>query len=96
MEAPRARPNAFIVNDSIYVMSATNSKSSQLSGEKYILKENKWKDFEAKNVPLLGLGSKIDKMINNGPAALLYEWDIMKIVKLTRKMQGWIFNQISV
>ena len=96
MKAPRARPNAFIVNDSIYVMSATNSKSSQLSGEKYILKENKCKDFEAKNVPLLGLGSKIDKMINNGPAALLYEWNIMKIVKLTRKMQGWIFNQISV
>ena len=73
MKAPRARPNAFIVNDSIYVMSATNSKSSQLSGEKYILKENKWKDFEAKNAPLLGHGSKIDKMINNGPAALLYE-----------------------
>lgn len=74
MKAPRARPNAFIVNDSIYVMSANNSKGNQLSGEKYILKENRWKDFEAKNVPLLGLGPKInDKMINNGPAALLYE-----------------------
>lgn len=74
MKSPRARLNAFIVNDSIYVMSATNSKKSQLSGEKYILKENKWKDFEAKNVPLLGHGSKMnDVMINNGPAALLYE-----------------------
>lgn len=74
MKAPRARPNAFIVNDSIYVMSATNSTSSHLSGEKYILKENKWKGFEAKNVPLLGYGSNInEKMINNGPAALLYE-----------------------
>ena len=80
MKAPRARPNAFIVNDSIYVMSATNSKSSQLSGEKYILKENKWKDFEAKNVPLLGHGSKSKSwMINNGPAALLYEWDVLYI-----------------
>jgi hypothetical protein len=28
MKAPRARLNAFIVNDSIYVMSATNSQKS--------------------------------------------------------------------
>ena len=45
MKSARARPNAFIVNDSIYVMSTSNSISSQLCGEKYILKENKWYDF---------------------------------------------------
>ena len=52
MKEARARPNAFIVNDSIYVMSFRNSESSHLSGEKYLLKENKWKDFEAKNTIL--------------------------------------------
>lgn len=39
MKEPRSIPNAFLVNDSIYVM------RSNLAGEKYLLKENRWKEF---------------------------------------------------
>lgn len=83
MKAPRARPNAFIVNDSIYVLSSNTLKTSHLSGEKYFLKENKWKDFQAKNTILsapLHAGSSHHSTklygnhpVSNGPAALLYE-----------------------
>jgi hypothetical protein len=53
MKEPRALPNSFLVNDSIFVLSRTISKkvrikhgnNGQLHGEKYLLKENKWKDF---------------------------------------------------
>jgi hypothetical protein len=41
MKEPRSQPNAFLVNDSIYVM----PRVSNLSGEKYLLKENRWKEF---------------------------------------------------
>lgn len=54
MREPRAVPNAFLVNDAIYVlgkkkhsMACTQLKkkmnSSIPSGEKYLLKEDKWK-----------------------------------------------------
>lgn len=55
MKEPRSMPNAFLVNDSVYVInhqSKDPSKCKNMSGEKYILKENKWKDFEAKNTIL--------------------------------------------
>ena len=56
MKRARASPNAFLVNDAVYVISRENSEkfksSGKLVGEKYILKENKWKDFEAKNTIL--------------------------------------------
>jgi hypothetical protein len=45
MKEPRSCPNAFLVNDSIYVM----PRRSNLSGEKYHLKENRWKEFMAKS-----------------------------------------------
>jgi len=53
MKEPRALPNAFLVNDSIYVLGRkSNEKKNQnkyVSGEKYLLKENKWKEFQGKN-----------------------------------------------
>lgn len=56
-----------------------------MAGEKYELKENKWKAFQAKNtilsaplsVTLKPNTGKVDNkqyMVNYGPAALLYEW----------------------
>jgi hypothetical protein len=45
MKEPRSCPNAFLVNDNIYVM----PRRSNLSGEKYHLKENRWKEFMAKS-----------------------------------------------
>jgi len=55
-----------------------------MAGEKYELKENKWKAFQAKNtilsaplsVTLKPNTGKVDNkqyMVNYGPAALLYE-----------------------
>ena len=45
MKQCRARPNAFLVNESIYVLSNHGQSSDHcLQGEKYLLKENKWKD----------------------------------------------------
>jgi hypothetical protein len=52
MIEPRAQPNVFLVNDSILVLSRENKGklyNMQLIGERYILKENKWKPIEAKN-----------------------------------------------
>lgn len=52
MIEPRAQPNVFLVNDSILVLSRENKSKSQnvqMIGERYILKENKWKPIEAKN-----------------------------------------------
>jgi len=66
MSQPREKPNAFVVNDSIYVLSSHEMTQSAIAGERYLLKENKWKSFEAKN-------SESQKWLNNGPAALLYE-----------------------
>ena len=90
MKEPRALPNCFIVNDSIFVLSRTvNNRSKnklngsgKLLGEKYLLKENKWKEFEARNTllgtPLSRILPTSQKLhlhdeINYGPAALLYE-----------------------
>ena len=75
MKQCREKPNAFLVNDSIYVLSRHGLSSQTLSGEKYQLKENKWKQFEAKKTILsapLGNGQHL-RHLNNGPAALLYE-----------------------
>lgn len=91
MQEPRALPNSFIVNDSIFVLSRTVScrgsnkllNKGELHGEKYLLKENKWKEIQARNT-LLGtplsrilpsqmISSNLDEKINYGPAALLYE-----------------------
>jgi hypothetical protein len=44
MQHSRAKPQAFVVNDSIYVLS--RNKVS----EKYLLKENKWKPFHASSL----------------------------------------------
>lgn len=55
MKEPRTMPNAFLVNDCIYVISRQSKeaqKTNNMSGEKYELKENKWKAFEAKNTIL--------------------------------------------
>ena len=85
MNEPRALPNTFLVNDSIYVLSRSSqgkSKNAQLLGEKYLLKENKWKEFQAKNTLLGAPLSRLlptqqqlnlHNQINYGPAALLYE-----------------------
>ena len=63
MKEARSCPNAFLVNDSIYVM----PRHSNASGEQYLLKENRWKEFQAKSQ-----GSS-KQLVNSGPAALLYE-----------------------
>ena len=59
-----------------------------MHGEKYLLKENKWKEFSAKNTILsaplsVTMRNSVGKAesyysynANNGPAALLYEWSI--------------------
>ena len=56
-----------------------------MHGEKYLLKENKWKEFSAKNTILsaplsVTMRNSVGKAesyysynANNGPAALLYE-----------------------
>lgn len=63
----RNNANAFMVNDSIYVFGG-NSKVSGITGEKYTLSENKWREVKPKN---LDLTQKCVMM--SGPAALLYE-----------------------
>ena len=95
MKEPRALPNSFLVNDSIFVLSRTVSNkvgskhhygsgngSGHLHGEKYLLKENKWKEFQARNTllgtPLSRILPTTQRLhlcddINYGPAALLYE-----------------------
>jgi hypothetical protein len=85
MIEPRAQPNVFLVNDSILVLSRESknkSQSSQMIGERYILKENKWKPIEAKNqftnsqISFNNKGHHSKSMnfqINSGPSALLYE-----------------------
>ena len=50
MKEPRALPNAFLVNDSVYVLGRKSKEkyhfqNKYVSGEKYLLKENKWKEF---------------------------------------------------
>jgi arginase family enzyme len=64
------------VNDSIFVLSNSGSSNQLLNGEKYLLKENKWKEVEAKNTILsapFSLGAEGNGGTTNGPAALLYE-----------------------
>ena len=46
MKYPRAMPRTFMVNDCIYVLGSTSEKGKTLQqGEKYSLKEDKWKPF---------------------------------------------------
>lgn len=68
MKEPRALPNSFIVNDSIFVLSRTVScqgankqlNKGELHGEKYLLKENKWKQIQARNTLL---GAPLSRLI---------------------------------
>jgi len=65
MKEPRALPNTFLVNDSMYVLSKQSSgknKNAQLHGEKYVLNENKWKEFQAKNTLL---GAPLSRILPN-------------------------------
>jgi hypothetical protein len=66
---PRRNGNAFMVNDSIYVFGGS-SKVHGITGEKYTLSENKWREVKPKN---LDLAQKMPANFVTGPAALLYE-----------------------
>jgi hypothetical protein len=58
-----------MVNDSIYVFGGSN-KVHGITGEKYTLSENKWREVKPKN---LDLNQKMAVNYMSGPAALLYE-----------------------
>lgn len=58
-----------MVNDSIYVFGG-NGKAHGITGEKYTLSENKWREVKPKN---LDLTQKMPTNFVTGPAALLYE-----------------------
>ena len=70
MKYQRASPNAFLVNDTIYVFGGCKEDQTLnhggLVGEKYALSGNKWREVKPKN---LGEGEGA----TYGPAALLYE-----------------------
>lgn len=75
MKVARSNPNAFLINDAIYVFGGSKDEINQgLVGEKYALSENKWKEAKPKNL------NENQTMIVNavtqqsfGPASLLYE-----------------------
>jgi len=71
------------VNDAIYVFGGDPNGIEYKFGEKYIIRENKWKEvklfdenLEVSGVPvapgIMGQ-SKTTKILLDGPAALLYE-----------------------
>ena len=49
LKVGRACPDAFPVNDAIYVFGGTPLEGG-LAGEKYALSENKWRDVQPKNI----------------------------------------------
>jgi hypothetical protein len=46
----RTNCNAFLVNDSIFVFGGTNSNSDIGYGEKFFMKENRWREISFKGV----------------------------------------------
>jgi hypothetical protein len=67
MKTPRAKPSAFLVNDVIYVLGSALDRGKQQpsEGEKYLLKEDRWRPFFQSAEHCRGMSI--------GPAALLYE-----------------------
>lgn len=49
MKTARSNPNAFLVNDTIYVFGGCKDDIN-LMGEKYVVSENKWKEVKPKNI----------------------------------------------
>lgn len=51
MKVARSNPNAFLINDAIYVFGGSKEETnSSLAGEKYALSENKWREVKPKNL----------------------------------------------
>ena len=72
MKQARSNPNAFLVNDGIYVFGGSkDDRTHSLIGEKYALSGNNWKEVKPRNInenPAIA-----EAEFNVGPASLLYE-----------------------
>ena len=72
LKCAKSQAQSFLVNDTIYSFWGFNGGEEVNESEKYVIRENKWKEIISKEVDEVGK-EKVREMGVLGPAALLYE-----------------------